>query len=74
MTQEMIKALPDKDLTQVIAWAHDEVTVRAEKRRHDTIAKIKELAGAEGILLTINGKRGRPPKGKVAAVPIKATK
>jgi hypothetical protein len=74
MTQEMIKALPDRDLSQVIAWAQEEVTVRAEKRRHDTIAKIKELAGAVGVSVTINGKRGRPSKGKETVASIKAAK
>ena len=64
MTQEMVRALADKDLSQVIVWAQDEVTARAEKRRHDTIAKIKELAGAVGVSVTINGRRGRPPKAK----------
>lgn len=67
MTQESVRALADKDLSQVIAWAQDEISVRAEKRRHDTIARIKELPGAEGISLTFNGKRGRPPKAKEAA-------
>ena len=64
MTQEMIRALPDRELTQVITWAQDEAMVRENKRKHDTIAKIKELAGAVGVSVTINGKRGRPPKAK----------
>ena len=74
MTQEMIRALPDKDLSQVIAWAQDELGARAEKRRHETIAKIRELAGAVGVSVTINGRRGRPPKGKAEAGAAKAAK
>ena len=64
MTQEMVRALEDKDLSQVIAWAQDETAMRAEKRRHDTIANIKELAAAVGVSVTINAKRGRPAKAK----------
>jgi hypothetical protein len=74
MTQEMVRALADKDLSQVIAWAQDELGARAEKRRHETIAKIRELAGAVGVSVTINGRRGRPPKGKESAASIKAAK
>jgi len=74
MTQEMIRALADKDLGQVIAWAQDEAAAREDKRRHDTIAKIKELAGAVGVSVTINGKRGRPPKTKENAGSAKPAK
>jgi len=64
MTQETVRALADKELTQVIAWAQDEQRVRAEQRKHDTIAKIKEMAGAAGISVSIHSKRGRPQKAK----------
>ena len=64
MTQETLKALADKDLALVIGWAQDEQRARAEQRKHDTIAKIKELAGAVGVSITINNQRGRPPKAK----------
>ncbi len=64
MTQETVRALADKELTQVIAWAQDEQRARAEQRKHDTIAKIKEMAGAAGISVSIHGKRGRPQKAK----------
>ena len=74
MTQEMVRALADKDLSQVIAWAQDELGARAEKRRHETIAKIRELAGAVDVSVTINGRRGRPPKAKENAASIKAAK
>jgi hypothetical protein len=38
--------------------------VRGEQRKHDTIAKIKEMAGAAGISVSIHSKRGRPQKAK----------
>ncbi len=67
MTQDMVRALADMELTQVIAWVQDEQRVRAEQRKHDTIAKIKEMAGAAGISVSIHRKRGRPQKGKPEA-------
>jgi hypothetical protein len=39
-----------------------EAGTRAEKRKQATIAKIKELANAEGLSVSIAGQRGRPPK------------
>jgi hypothetical protein len=60
MTQDAIRALTDADLSQVVVWAQDEIKARAEKRRQDTIAKIKEMAGAVGVSVAIGGVRGRP--------------
>jgi hypothetical protein len=60
MTQEMLRALPDVDLTQVIAWAQAEIKARAEKRKQETISKIKELAGSVGLAIAIGGAKGRP--------------
>ncbi len=74
MTQETVRALEDKELEQVIAWAQEELRARAEQRKHDTIAKIKALAGTVGVSITINGKRGRPPMAKAGAVGGKAAK
>jgi len=74
MTQEAVKALPEATLSQVIIWAQDELKARAEQRKQVTIAKIKELAGTAGLSITINGRRGRPPKAKVDAVPQRAGK
>jgi hypothetical protein len=74
MTQEMIRALPDKELSQVHGWSGDEIITREEKRRHDIIAKIRELAAAGKVSVTINGKRGRPPKGKENPASAKAVK
>jgi len=62
MTQDMVKALADGELVQVIAWAQAEQQARAERRKRETIAKIKELAGAVGVSVSIAGVRGRPKK------------
>jgi hypothetical protein len=74
MTQETIRTLSEKDLSQVITWAQDELKVRADQRKHDTIAKIRELAGAVGVSVTINGRRGRPPKLKADTASAKGVK
>jgi hypothetical protein len=60
MTQEAVKALTDADLSQVVAWAQAEIKARAERRKQETIAKIRELAGTVGVSVTIAGARGRP--------------
>jgi len=64
MTQETVRALSDADLSQVVAWAQAEIKARAEKRKQETIAKIKELAGTVGVTVAIDGVRGRPRKGR----------
>jgi hypothetical protein len=60
MTQDMVKALNDGELEQVIVWAQDEQKARAERRKRETIARIKELARTVGVSLNIRGTRGRP--------------
>jgi hypothetical protein len=60
MTQDAVKALSDTELEQVIAWAQDEQKARAERRKRETIARIKELARTVGVSLNIRGTRGRP--------------
>jgi hypothetical protein len=62
MTQEAIRALTDGELSQVVAWAQVETKARTEKRKQETIAKIKELAGTVGVSVAIGGVRGRPVK------------
>jgi hypothetical protein len=62
MTQETVRALSDDQLVQVIAWVQGEQKARAERRKRETIAKIKELAGTAGVLVRIQGVRGRPAK------------
>jgi hypothetical protein len=60
MTQESIRALSDSELSQVVAWGQAEIKARTERRKQETIAKIKELAGAVGVSVAIGGARGRP--------------
>jgi hypothetical protein len=67
MTQDAVRALPDSALADVIAWAQSEQKARAEKRKQETIARIRELAGSVGVSVTINGTRGRPPKAQQEA-------
>lgn len=67
MTIETVRALSDADLSQVVAWAQAEIKARAEKRKQETIAKIKELAGAVGVSVAIGGQRGRPVRGAIKA-------
>jgi len=71
MTQETVRALLDAELSQVVAWAQQETSARAEKRKQEAIAKIKELAGAVGVTVAIGGVRGRPAKAKPDAKPAK---
>jgi hypothetical protein len=62
MTQDAIRALTDADLALVVQWAQAEIKARAERRKQETIAKIKELAGAVGVSVAISGVRGRPAR------------
>jgi hypothetical protein len=63
MTQAELKVWSDSELVDVIAWAQAEQKSRAEKHKQAIIGQIKELAaGLEGVSVTINGTRGRPPK------------
>ena len=60
MTQETIQALSDTELLKVIAWGKHEQEIRAEKRKQETIAKIRELARSIEVGVKIEGTRGRP--------------
>jgi len=60
MTEDTLKTLNDHDLEQLIVRAQAEKANRARKRKEDAIAKIKELAGAAGVSVSIKGARGRP--------------
>jgi hypothetical protein len=60
MTQETVKGLSDAELSHVIAWGQQERQAREEKRKQETIAKIRELARSIEIGVKIEGKRGRP--------------
>jgi hypothetical protein len=63
MTQDAVKKLSDSELSQVMTWAQAEIQERAEQRKREAIAKIRELAGAVGVSVAIGGVRGRPRKG-----------
>jgi hypothetical protein len=55
----MVRSLKDDELVQVITWAQGEQKARAERRKRETIARIKELAQEVGVYISINGARGR---------------
>jgi hypothetical protein len=61
---EAIKSLPDDELARFVEAGKDEQSARAEHRKQQTIAKIKELAGSVGVRIAIAGARGRPAKVK----------
>lgn len=60
MKQEMITALSDGELTQVMSWVQAEQKSREGKRKAEAIAKIKELAQSVGVSVNLVGMRGRP--------------
>jgi hypothetical protein len=62
MTQDTVKAMSDGELVQVIAWAQEEQKARTERRKRETIAKIKEMAQTVGVSVSIAGVRGRPTR------------
>lgn len=64
MKLDDIKTLSDSDLGQFRAAAETEQKERAERRKQQTIAKIKELARSVDVDVKIAGMRGRPPKTK----------
>ncbi len=64
MTLEELKALSDREIEQVIAWGQAELRQRVERRKQETIAKIKELAGSVGVRVAIGGVKGRPARTK----------
>ena len=74
MTQEMVRALSDHLFKQVEAWVREERAHRDEERKRETIAKIKELASAVSLSVTINHKRGRPSKARTEATTGKLSK
>ena len=60
MKIEEVRALGDSELAAFIAAGQEEQKARAEKRRQEAIARIKEIAAREHITVNINGQRGRP--------------
>jgi len=59
MKQDMITALSDGELSQVLNWVQAEQKLRTQKHKADTIEKIRELAQAVGISIRLDKKRGR---------------
>lgn len=64
VTIEAIRSLSDDDLDGFIDSGVEEKKARAERRRQQTIAKIRELAESVGLPVSIGGVRGRPKGGK----------
>jgi hypothetical protein len=60
MTQETIRNLTDTELQQAKAWIAQEEKDRTQRRKRETIAKIKALAALGGVAVSIAGTRGRP--------------
>jgi hypothetical protein len=86
ITVEAIKMLPDDELDRFIAAAADEKKARTERKKQETIARIRQLAGSVGVRIAIGGVRGRPvkagahengkkaePENGNAAMPVKKT-
>jgi len=64
ITDETIKNLSDDELNRVVDAGTREQKARAERKKQETIARIKELAGAVGVRVAIGGARGRPVKAR----------
>jgi hypothetical protein len=66
VTIDAIRSLSDEELERFIDAGVEEKRARAERHKQETIARIKELAGPIGLVITIGGVRGRPKGGKKA--------
>jgi hypothetical protein len=64
ITAEAIKSLSDDELARFVEVGKDEQKARAERKKQETIARIKELAGTVGVRVAIGGARGRPVKAR----------
>jgi len=64
ITEETVKGLPDDELERFIMAGVEEKKTRAERKKQETIARIKQLAGSVGVRVAIGGARGRPAKVK----------
>lgn len=60
VTTETVKSLSDDELDRLIDTAAKEKNAREERRREETIARIRELADTISITVTIGAARGRP--------------
>jgi hypothetical protein len=64
ITAEAIKSLSDDELARFVEAGKGEQKARAERKKQETIARIKELAGTVGVRVAIGGARGRPVKAR----------
>lgn len=64
ITVEAIKNLPDDELAKLVEAGRQEQKDRAERKKRETIARIRELADAVGVRIAIGGAKGRPVKAK----------
>jgi hypothetical protein len=71
-TEPDIKALSDADLAALVAAGQAELAARERRRKEDTIAKIRALAGEAGLSVSIGGARGRPGGSKSTPRMVKA--
>ena len=60
VTIDAIRSLSDDELDRFIASGTEEKKARAERRKQETIAKIRELAESVSVTVSIGGARGRP--------------
>lgn len=63
---DTIKSLSDEELDRFIIAGERERADRAERKKQETIAKIRELAEQGGIRVAIGGARSRKAKAKPA--------
>jgi hypothetical protein len=59
VTIDAIRGLSDDDLNRFIDSGMEEKRARAERRKQETIARIKELAESVGVAVAIGRTRGR---------------
>lgn len=64
ITEEAIKSLPDDELNRFVDAGKQEQKARAERKKQETIARIRQLAGSVGVRIAIGGARGRPVKAR----------
>lgn len=58
--EDLLKTLNDAELAAFVAAGQVEIAAREKRRKEEAIAKIRELAGAAGLSVAIEGARGRP--------------
>ena len=56
----LLHTLNDAELAAFVAAGQVEIATREKRRKEEAIAKIRELAGAAGLSVAIEGARGRP--------------